>query len=152
MAYAIAAYLHFGAIFQLFALLVLEHQLVRLPLNFKRARSLFRVDLAFGIAAGLVLITGAARAMRYGKGLDYYLNNSFFHAKIGLFVAVALLSIFPTVTFLRWRPALKAGQVPLITPTAARWVKGVIRIELLALLLLPLLATLMARGFGVRPL
>ena len=99
-----------------------------------------------------MLITGAARAMRYGKGLDYYLNNSFFHAKIGLFVAVALLSIFPTVTFLRWRPALKAGQVPLITPSAARWVKGVIRIELLALLLLPLLATLMARGFGVRPL
>ena len=125
MAYAIAAYLHFVAIFLLFALLVLEHQLFRLPLNFKRARSLFRV---------------------------YYLNNSFFHAKIGLFVAVALLSIFPTVTFLRWRPALKAGQVPLITPTAARWVKGVIRIELLALLLLPLLATLMARGFGVRPL
>lgn len=152
MAYAIAAYLHFVAIFLLFALLVLEHQLFRLPLNFKRARSLFRVDLAFGIAAGLVLITGAARAMRYGKGLDYYLNNSFFHAKVGLFVAVALLSIFPTVTFLRWRPALKAGQVPLITPTAARWVKGVIRIELLALLLLPLLATLMARGFGVRPL
>jgi len=152
MVYAIAAYLHFVAIFLLFALLVLEHQLFRLPLNFKRARSLFRVDLAFGIAAGLVLITGAARAMRYGKGLDYYLNNSFFHAKIGLFVVVALMSILPTVTFLRWRPALKAGQVPVVGPSTARWVKTVIRLELLALLLLPLLATLMARGFGVRPL
>ncbi|HAW24796.1 MAG TPA: DUF2214 domain-containing protein, partial [Pseudomonas sp.] len=111
----------------------------------------FRVDLAFGIAAGLVLLTGAARAMRYGKGLDYYLNNSFFHAKIGFFVAVALLSIYPTVTFLKWRPALKAGQVPSITPSAARWVKTVIRIELLALLLIPLLATFMARGLGVIP-
>ncbi|WP_217475229.1 DUF2214 family protein [Stutzerimonas stutzeri] len=152
MAYAIAAYLHFVAIFLLFALLVLEHQLFRLPLDFKRARSLFRVDLAFGIAAGLVLITGAARAMRYGKGLDYYLNNSFFHAKIGLFVVVALMSMLPTVTFLRWRPALKAGQVPVVGPSTARWVKTVIRLELLALLLLPLLATLMARGLGVRPL
>lgn len=152
MAYAVAAYLHFVAIFLLFALLVLEHQLFRLPLNFKRARSLFRVDLAFGIVAGLVLITGAARAMHFGKGLDYYLNNSFFHAKVGLFVVIALLSIFPTVTFLKWRPALKAGQIPSISPTKARWVKLVIRIELLALLLIPLLASLMARGFGVKPI
>lgn len=151
MAYAVAAYLHFVAIFLLFALLVLEHQLFRLPLNFKRARSLFRVDLAFGIAAGVVLVTGAARAMRYGKGLDYYLNNSFFHAKLGLFVVVALLSIYPTVTFLKWRPALKAGQIPTISPNHARLVKLVIRIELLALLTLPLLAALMARGLGVIP-
>lgn len=151
MAYAVAAYLHFVAIFLLFALLVLEHQLLRLPLNFKRARSLFRVDLAFGIAAGVVLVTGAARAMRYGKGLDYYLNNSFFHAKLGLFVVVALLSIYPTVTFLKWRPALKAGQIPTISPNHARLVKLVIRIELLALLTLPLLAALMARGLGVIP-
>lgn len=152
MAYAVAAYLHFVAIFLLFALLVLEHQLFRHPLSFKRARSLLRVDTAFGVAAGLVLITGAARAMRYGKGMDYYLNNSIFHAKIGLFVVVALLSIYPTITFLRWRPALKAGQIPVISPASARWVKAIIRIELLALLLIPLLASLMARGIGVIPL
>lgn len=151
MAYAVAAYLHFVAIFILFALLVLEHQMFRLPLNFKRARSLFRVDLAFGIAAGAVLVTGAMRAMRYGKGMDYYLHNSFFHAKVGLFVVVALLSIYPTVTFLRWRPAIKAGEVPAISPATARRVKMVIRIELAALLLIPLFATLMARGFGVIP-
>ena len=151
MAYAVAAYLHFVAIFMLFALLVLEHQLFSQPLDFKRARSLFRTDIAFGIVAALVLITGAARAMRYGKGMDYYLNNSFFHAKIGLFVVVALLSIYPTVTFLRWRPALQAGQAPVLSPASNRWVKLIIRAELLALLMIPLLATLMARGLGVRP-
>src|SRR5690606_19695447 len=145
----VAAYLHFVAIFLLFALLVLEHQLFSQPLSLERARSLFRTDIAFGIVAGLVLITGAARAMRYGKGMDYYVNNSFFHAKIGVFVAGALLSIYPTVAFLRWRPALKAGQPPAISPATTRWVKLIIRVELLALLLIPLLATLMARGFGV---
>ncbi|HEY1027359.1 MAG TPA: DUF2214 domain-containing protein, partial [Pseudomonas sp.] len=40
MAYAIAAYLHFLAVFLLFALLLLEHQLLRRPLSFARARSL----------------------------------------------------------------------------------------------------------------
>ncbi|WP_312960588.1 DUF2214 family protein [Stutzerimonas nitrititolerans] len=149
MIYAVAAYLHFLAIFLLVALLVLEHQLFRLPLTLERARSLFRIDLMFGIAAGLVLITGAARALRYGKGLDYYLHNSLFHAKIGLFVLVALLSIYPTVTFLGWRGALKAGELPTVTARTGRWVTLFIRVELLVLLSIPLLATSMARGFGV---
>jgi len=47
---------------------------------------------------------------------------------------------------------LKAGKVPSISPASARRVKLVIRLELLALLLIPLLAALMARGFGVIPL
>jgi len=149
MVYAVVAYLHFVAILLLFALLVLEHQLLRQPLDFGRARSLYRVDIAFGIVAGLVLITGAARAIRYGKGLDYYLGNSFFHAKVGLFFVIALLSIYPTLIFFRWRSALKAGQTPALSPSGARWVTLIIRIELLALLLIPLLAALMVRGYGV---
>lgn len=149
MIYAVAAYLHYLAIFLLVALLVLEHQLFRLPLTLQRARSLFRIDLMFGIAAGLVLVTGAARALRYGKGLDYYLHNSLFHAKIGLFVVVALLSIYPTITFISWRGALKAGELPSVSHRTGRWVTLIIRIELLVLLLIPLLAALMARGFGV---
>jgi len=149
MVYAVAAYLHYLAIFLLVALLVLEHQLFRLPLTLQRARSLFRIDLMFGIAAGLVLVTGAARALRYGKGLDYYLHNSLFHAKIGLFVVVALLSIYPTITFVGWRGTLKAGELPSVSHRTGRWVTLIIRIELLVLLLIPLLAALMARGFGV---
>ncbi|MCQ4295632.1 DUF2214 family protein [Pseudomonas stutzeri] len=149
MAYAIAAYLHFLAIFLLFALLLLEHQLFRQPMTLERARSLFRIDIAFGITAAAVLVSGAARAIFYGKGLDYYLQNSLFHAKVGLFVVVAILSIYPTLTFLRWRPALSAGQTPDVSSSTARWVRLTIRLELLLLLMIPLLAALMARGIGV---
>lgn len=148
MVYVVIAYLHFVAILLLFALLVLEHQLMRRPLDFARARSLYRTDIAFGIVAGLVLFSGTAR-MHFGKGLDYYLNNSFFHAKVGLFIVIALMSLYPTLTFFKWRSALKAGQLPILTPNQARRVTLVIRIELLLLLLLPMLAALMARGYGV---
>ncbi|EWC41145.1 DUF2214 family protein [Stutzerimonas stutzeri] len=151
MAYAVAAYLHFLAIFVLFALLLLEHQLFRQPLTLERARSLFRIDIAFGITAAAVLASGSARAIFYGKGLDYYLKNSLFHAKVGLFVVVAVLSIYPTLTFLRWRPALAAGQTPVVSGSCARWVRLSIRLELFLLLLIPMLAVLMARGFGVMP-
>lgn len=149
MAYAIAAYLHFMAISLLFALLLLEHHLFRQPLTLERARSLFRIDIVFGISAAVVLASGIARATFYGKGLDYYLNNSLFHAKVGLFVAVAILSIYPTLTFLRWRRALTESQAPRVSSSTARWVTAAIRLELMLLLLIPLLAVFMARGFGV---
>ncbi|MGY4531514.1 putative membrane protein [Pseudomonas sp. TE3786] len=148
MAAAIAAYLHYLAIFLLFALLTLEHQLFKLPLDLARARSLMRIDTAYGVAAGLVLATGAARVLWYGKGLDYYLHNSVFHAKFGLFILVGLLSAVPTVVFLKWRSAVKAGEVPQVSAQQARLVTLVIRLELLGLLVLPLLAALMARGHG----
>lgn len=149
MLHALAAYLHFVAIFLLFAVLVIEHQSLRLPLTFERARGLFRADIAFGLIAGVVLLTGTARTLRYGKGLDYYLNNSLFHAKIGLFVAVVLLSIYPTVTFLGWRPALKAGRIPALSAASSARLKWAIRLELALLLAMPLAAVLMARGIGV---
>ncbi len=151
MAAAIAAYLHYLSIFLLFALLTLEHQLFKLPLDLPRARSLVRIDIAYGATAGLVLMTGAARVLWYGKGLDYYLGNSVFHAKFGLFILIGLVSIVPTFVFLNWRNALKAGEVPQVSAQQAKWVTLVIRLELLGLLVLPLLAALMARGYGSFP-
>jgi putative membrane protein len=149
MGQAVAAYLHFLSIFLLFALLTLEHRLFKLPLDLERARSLVRIDLAYGLSAGAVLVTGLARVFWYGKGVDYYLHNSVFHAKMGLFVLIAALSSYPTFVFLNWRNSLKAGQVPELSPRMAKLVIMTIRLELLLALIMPLLAALMARGFGV---
>jgi len=149
MGEAIAAYLHYLSIFLLFALLTLEHQLFKPPLDLPRARSLIRVDIAYGLSAGLVLASGIARLLWYGKGPAYYLHNSLFHAKFGLFILIALLSILPTVVFLNWRNDLRAGQVPQLSARLGTLVIMCIRLELLLLLILPLLAALMARGFGV---
>ncbi len=149
MAQAIAAYLHYLSIFVLFALLSIEHLQFKLPLDLPRARQLIVVDMAYGLTAGVVLATGLARVIWFGKGSAYYLGNSLFHAKVGLFVLVALLSILPTFVFLNWRNQLKAGQVPSVSPRQAKLVIMTIRLELLLLLIIPLLAVLMARGYGV---
>ncbi len=149
MAQALAAYLHYLSIFVLFALLSVEHVQFKLPLDLRRARSLIITDIAYGISAGVVLFTGLARVLWYGKGLDYYLGNSLFHAKVGLFILVGLISVAPTFAFLNWRNSLKAGEVPQVSARQARLVIMVIRLELLLLLAMPLLAVLMARGYGV---
>lgn len=149
MAAATVAYLHYLSIFALFALLSIEHVLFKAPLDLSRARSLMITDIAYGICAGLVLASGVARVLWFGKGTTYYLGNGLFHAKVGLFILVGLLSILPTYVFFNWRNAVQAGQVPEPSPRQVRLVIWSIRLELLLLLLIPLLATLMARGYGV---
>jgi putative membrane protein len=149
MAHSFVVYLHYLSIFLLFALLSIEHVQFKLPLDISRARRLIITDLAYGVCAGLVLFSGLARVLWYGKGLDYYLGNSLFHAKIGLFIVIGLISVVPTFVFLNWRNSLQAGEVPQVSARQARLVTGVIRLELLLLLIIPLLAVLMARGHGV---
>lgn len=149
MGQALAAYLHYLSIFLLFALLSIEHVQFKLPLDLRRARSLIITDIAYGICAGVVLFTGLARVLWYGKGLDYYLGNSLFHAKVGLFILVGLISALPTFVFVNWRNSLKAGEVPQVSERQGRLVIMVIRLELLLLLCIPLLAVLMARGYGL---
>jgi putative membrane protein len=149
MTTAIVAYLHYLSIFALFALLSIEHVLFKAPLDLSRARSLMITDIAYGICAGLVLLTGAARLLWFGKGTAYYLGNSLFHAKVGLFILTALLSILPTWVFFNWRNAVRAGQAPTPSPRQIKLVTWSIRLELLLLLVIPLLAALMARGYGV---
>lgn len=77
------------------------------------------------------------------------MGNSLFHAKLGLFILVGLLSILPTVVFIKWRKTLKAGQVPAPSARQVPLVTWSIRLELLQLLVIPLVATLMTRGYGV---
>ncbi|KAF1065403.1 MAG: hypothetical protein GAK45_02169 [Pseudomonas citronellolis] len=146
---ALIAFLHFVSIFLMFALLVLEHRLFKPSLDVASARSLTFIDLAYGASAAVVLLTGIARVLWFAKGPQYYLHNAAFHGLVGLFVLVALISAYPTLTYLNWRNRLRAGQPPEISTTQARWVVLIIRVELLGLILAALLASLMAHGIGL---
>ena len=82
-------------------------------------------------------------------GPHYYLHSAPFIAKVSLFALVALLSIYPTVVFLSWRPSLRLGQPPLPDARKIRRVRSLIHWELAAVVVLILCAALMAKGIGV---
>ena len=132
----ILAILHHIAVFGLVATLAMEAAALRAP-SIDPAR-LAKLDARFGGVAGLVLLIGAVRVLWGGKGWAFYESNPFFWAKIGLFGAVGLLSIGPTLLFIRWRKAA-ASDATFVPPAdelrRARWWVG-----LEALLLVPLLA------------
>ncbi|MDQ5887933.1 MAG: hypothetical protein RL210_1829 [Pseudomonadota bacterium] len=145
MTHAIAAWLHYLGMMAMMALLAMEHLLFNEKLDLARSRLLLRIDALYGTLAGIQIGTGIWR-MWLEKGSAYYLSNPLFHAKIGLFALVGLLSLYPTLTFLAWRTGLRQQQAPQIAPGKARLVTMIIRLELLGLLLIPLLATLIADG------
>jgi putative membrane protein len=144
----IVAYLHFISVLALAGLLVAELLLYRPALNAASAALLQRVDLAFGITAGVVLATGLLRVFWVGKGAAYYLGNPFFHALWIGFLVVASISIAPTLHFLRWGKGPRQGQAPVIPEPSFKLVRRALLIEVHLFAILPLLAVLMARGIG----
>jgi putative membrane protein len=140
------AFLHHLAAFTLVAALVVEFVLIRDELTIRTARKLQRADQIFGAAAGLVLILGLLRVFYFEKGASYYANSTPFIAKASLFVAVGLLSIYPTLEFLSWGKALKQGQSPVVSARKMGSIRSVIHVELAGVVLLILCAALMAKG------
>lgn len=136
--------IHFSAIFVLVACLVGEYLLMREEMSGAELRRLGRLDLIYGLAAVVVLLAGLGLWLGgVGKAAAFYSANPVFHAKLGLFVFVALISLHPTIFLLRHR----SGQGESIRVPAS--VRRVLRLELALLLPLPFLATAMARGLGL---
>ena len=137
---AFMAFLHHVAAFTLVAALAVEFVLIRDPLTPALARRLARADMVLGISATVLAVVGLLRVFYFEKGAAFYFHNAAFIAKLALFIAVALASIYPTVKFLRWRKALDPAAVPAI--------RRVLHLELAGIVLILLCAALMARGIG----
>lgn len=140
------AFLHHLAAFTLVSALAVELVMVRQELTLPNARKLPIVDAVFGGAAGVLLVVGLLRVFYFEKGAAYYFHSHAFLTKFSVFIAVGLLSIIPTVEFLSWRKALRAGRMPAVTARKLTLIRKVIHGELLAVVIILLCAAIMARG------
>lgn len=139
-------YIHFLSILLITATLAAEYVLVKDKLTRKEISRLSFIDLIYGLAsisvfaAGLTLWLGA-----FGKPADWYSKNWIFHLKLTVLVIIGLLSIYPTIFFLKNRKGNPDEQVAI--PSS---IKKIIMFELFLLAIIPVLAGLMARGIGFR--
>ncbi|MFZ6767903.1 DUF2214 family protein [Undibacterium sp. Di26W] len=144
----LVAFLHHLAAFTLVSSLVAEMILIRQPLSLSSAKSLRTLDGIYGVSAMLILVMGMLRVIYFEKGAAYYLHNHAFMLKMTAFIVVGLLSIYPTMIFLRWAPALKQNQLPLLSPAQAKNIRRVLHLELAGIVIIILGAVLMAKGAG----
>ena len=145
---AILSYLHLLAILTMIVFVASEAALCRVQwLNAAVVERLAKVDRIYGIAALAVLATGVTRTLLGVKGTAWYWSNPLLHMKLTLFVVVGVISIFPTLTFLRWRKAVRAdGSLPNEAQIARA--RRLIMVQAHIIAVIPLLAVFLARGYG----
>ncbi len=145
---ALLAYLHFTAIFVLFSFLVVEVMMMRGGLDQPAVRLLGRVDLWYFGSAGAVLVTGLLRLVFGARGPDFYLTAWPIYAKLGLFFTVGIMSISPTLAFIRWRRMFDHDAAWQVPEAERKRVRRFVMIELHLAALIPVFAVIMARGLG----
>ncbi len=145
---ALLSYAHILAILTMTVFLASEAALCRTEwLNAAVVERLAKIDMVYGASAIAVLLTGAARVIWGAKGMGWYLSNPLLHVKFTLFIVMGLLSIGPTLAYLRWRRALRAnGTLP--DALQVRNTRRLVMVQAHILPLVPLAAVFMARGFG----
>ncbi|RYF34400.1 MAG: DUF2214 family protein [Comamonadaceae bacterium] len=145
---AILAYLHILAILTMVVFISSEAALCRVQwLNAAVVERLARIDMVYGIAAIAVLATGIARTAWGVKGTSWYWTNPLLHVKLTLFIVIGVISIFPTLTYFRWRKTLRSsGALP---PEAEiKKTRKLVIVQAHLIVLIPLVAVFLARGFG----
>lgn len=145
MSEVLVSYFHYLGFAGLASALTLELVHFRTEVSGAVARRLARIDAFVGASALVILGTGLLRLLVYGKPAAYYMQNGLFHVKMTLFVVAVMLSIYPTIQFIRNRNTPDDGQAVYSGAVAI-----LLKIQLVILLTIPFLAVMMARGYGFK--
>lgn len=146
---AAVAYVHYLSFMLCFAALVLERKLLKIDPDRGEAISMVVTDVVYGLAALALLVSGILRVLYFGQGTGFYTQNPLFWWKVGVFLSVGALSLYPTVTYIRWAIPLRKGELPKVNSSLVSRLGLIINIELVGFAAIPFIATLMARGVGL---
>lgn len=144
---ALLASLHLLAMLTLVVFLTSQAALCRPEwLNAAVLERLPRLHLIYGLAALLVLLTGAARVFLGIKGLDWYGTQPLLHLKITLFVLMSLMALPTGRAFRRWRDTCRAtGALP--DAAEQRRVRRWVMVQAHLFPVIPVIAVFWARGW-----
>jgi putative membrane protein len=143
------AYVHYLSFMLCFGALVLERRLIRPNPGKADATLMVITDIVYGMAALALLVSGILRVLYFGQGSAFYTENPLFWWKVGIYLGVGALSLYPTITYILWAIPLRKGELPTVSEGLASRLAWILNIELVGFALVPLLATLMARGVGL---
>ncbi len=146
---SLMATLHHLSAFTLTACLVYEFIAFHKGLGVEEARRIQRVDLWYGISAGLLVAVGLLRVFFFEKGANFYAANPMFWVKMTSFVIVGLLSVYPTIRYIKWNPILKDGRSPEIPEREFNTIRFLLWLEIIGLALILFAAPAMARAIGM---
>ena len=146
---SIMASLHHLAAFTLTACLIYEFVAFQKNLTVGEARRIQRIDGWYGISSGVLLVVGLLRVFFFEKGVNFYAANPMFWVKMGVFVVVGLLSIYPTIRFIKWGERLKSDMAIEVAGDEYKRIRLILNLELVGIALILFAAPAMARAIGM---
>ncbi len=139
-AYIVFKYLHLVSVITMIACLTAELAILQPVLLRNQIKRIARVDSIYGLAAIVAVGAGLTLWFGVGKGAEYY-RNPVLHLKVGLVIIVGLISIIPTIYFIKQSKGNGEDQIAL-----APRIRKLVALQLIILAIVPLLATMMASG------
>ena len=136
-------YLHLICFAIMGAVLFTELILVSNKMKSSSIHKISILDAIYGLSALVIFILGLVLWFYIGKPSSFYTVNIFFKIKIILFIFLGILSIYPTIFFIKNR---KFKDDIIVVPNS---IKIIIIIEIFIFLLIPFFAILMANGYGL---
>ena len=136
---------HHLAVFALVGIFAAEFALLRPGLGGVRLTQLSRLDAAYGAVATIVILVGIVRVIFGGVGWQYYVGNQAFWGKMAAFAIMGALTVPPTLAIRRW---LKGGVDAPVAAGEIASARRFIHLQAGVLVLIPLFAAAMARGYG----
>ena len=141
------ASLHHLLAFLVIGLLAMEFALLKPGISGNQLRLISRIDLAYGVGFGVLVLVGLARVFWFEKGAAFYAGSPAFWGKMAALALVTGLSLPPTFRFIRWGRSHRAdaGFLPDTKEVLSlrRWLWA----EVAILVFVAPLAALMARGY-----
>lgn len=135
-------YIHFLTIMALSTSLVAVYRTLSNKVSAEQLKKAVKINAFYYVCMLLIFITGMFLWLSVGKPAEYYNTNWLFHTKLTIFTLMVTLSIHPTVFLLKNKNTIrKIIKIP-------KSVLFVVRFELVLLVLIPLVAVLIANGFG----
>ena len=136
---------HHLAVFALVAVFAAEFALLRPGVSGERLTQLARIDAAYGAVATAVILVGIIRVIFGASGWEYYVANTAIWAKMAAFGVMGALTVPPTLAIRRWVKA--GGDTPPMAEVGGA--RRYLHLQAAVLVLIPLFAAAMARGYGL---
>jgi len=140
--YLILKVVHYLGIFLVVSTVFSEWLLVKPQLPRSEIKRLSMVDAGYGLGAIVVVAAGLTMWLSdIGKPTAFYDRNSYIYVKLVVFTLVGLLSIYPTIWFIKNRKGVQEElvEVPKLIRTS-------LALEMVLLLTMPVWAVLMVYG------
>ena len=136
-------YSHFLGILLFTSGLVVQVFLLKSEVAIEQARQIVKADRLCGISILLVLVSGLLLWFVVGKPSSFYSMNWVFYLKLAAFCLIFLLAIKPIIFFSKLNKTESSiHRIPDSVIT-------LVRAQLFILTFVPLIAVLMARGYGL---